>query len=218
MKNVMKAVAALMLMTVVVFVATGFKKNDESISGATGGGPSSFVDLGLPSGTLWAKWNVGASSPQEVGDKFTWGETKKPKSGKSTEYTRDGQVLQSEDDAATDNWGKNWRMPTKEEWQEMRNYCSREWTTEYGVNGCRVTGPNGNSIFLPHASYWTATYGGNQYGASAYCGEVFYRPGGRGSFPNAETWATYLHNAVRPVLKYTKDEYLMKSIEGQLDK
>lgn len=214
MKKVMMAVAALMLVTVAL-VATGFKKNDVSISGATGGNPSTFVDLGLPSGTLWAKWNVGASYPEEGGDLFTWGETKKPKSGKDVEYTRLGQILEERDDAATANWGKNWRTPTYEEWAELKRYCSTSWTAQ----GCHVIGPNGNSIFLPGFRYWSATFipawaKGIPY-ATAYftrviCGHNVLEVG------DNHTGYTSVQCFVRPVLKYTKDEYMMMSIEKQL--
>lgn len=62
-------------------------------------------------------------------------------------------VLDPEDDAAHVNWGGDWRMPTKEEQDELRTKCLWEWTSQDGVNGCVVTGPNGNSIFLPAAGY-----------------------------------------------------------------
>jgi hypothetical protein len=62
-------------------------------------------------------------------------------------------VLDPEDDAATANWGGAWRMPTKAEQDELRNNCTWTWTTQNGVNGYKVTGPNGNSIFLPAAGY-----------------------------------------------------------------
>ena len=208
----MKAVAALMLMTAVVFVATGFKKNDEKNSGATGGKPSSFVDLGLPSGTLWAKWNVGASCPEEAGDQFIWGETNKPKSGIDVEYSRPGQVLEERDDAATANWGKNWRTPTIEEWKELKRCCAIRSTEQ----GCYVVGPNGNSIFLPYTNqYWSATFA-RRWGDSStgYFIQVVrnyidFDENSSIGYPGKKFW-------VRPVLKYTKDEYMMMSIEKQL--
>ena len=199
--------------------------NSPVASGKGGGKPSSFVDLGLPSGTLWAKWNVGASYPEEIGDSFTWGETKKPKSGKDVEYKRLGQLLEERDDAATANWGKNWRIPTKEELDELRMYCSFRWTDQ----GCYAVGPNGNSIFLPCGRYWSATYipewslGWNPYKmayeAEVFCGgrgRQFFFAGekGNGGIPQTNYISSQL--CVRPVLKYTKDEYMMMSIENQL--
>ncbi len=130
-----------------------------------------YVDLGLPSGTLWAIRNVGATKPEEYGDYFAWGETtpkddyswKTYKYGsdynKLTKYCTDSNcgtvdnktVLEFSDDAATVNWGNGWRMPTWDELQELRDKCTWTWTTLNGVNGQLVTGPNGNSIFLPAA-------------------------------------------------------------------
>lgn len=131
-----------------------------------------WVDLGLPSGTLWATCNIGADNPEEYGDYFAWGETA-PKevyewstykwidlsNGKFTKYCTDSKYgtidnnteLLSEDDAAYVNWGKNWRMPSLEQIRELINCCSWLWTTRNGVNGQLVTGPNGNTMFLPAA-------------------------------------------------------------------
>ena len=130
-----------------------------------------MVDLGLPSGLLWATCNVGASTPYEDGDYFAWGETA-PKSdyrwstykwcngsyNTLTKYcydsslgyngfTDDKTVLDAEDDAATANWGAGYRMPTYAEFTELNNNCT--WTWDSSHNGYNVTGTNGNSIFLP---------------------------------------------------------------------
>ena len=132
------------------------------VSGAHNG--HEYVDLGLPSGLKWATCNVGAESLEGYGDYFAWGEVK-PKEDYSWETYKyeiednlikyngsDGKiVLDVEDDAASVNWGGNWRMPTTEEQQELFNNCTWTWTTQNGVNGYNVTGPNGNSIFLPAA-------------------------------------------------------------------
>lgn len=138
-------------------------------------GGHAFVDLGLPSGTLWATCNVGASRPEDYGDYFAWGETTTKEtyswstyrycngSGSTlTKYCYDANygnngftdnlsTLQSSDDAATANWGNNWRMPTITEMQELIDNCTFEWTTLNGVNGAKFTGPNGNNIFMPAA-------------------------------------------------------------------
>lgn len=112
------------------------------------------VDLGLS--VKWASCNVGANAPEEYGDYFAWGEISPKK-----EYTEDNCTTYGVPmsdiagnpayDAATANWGGNWRMPTKDEIIELRKNCTWEWTSLNGVNGKRVTGPNGNSIFLPAA-------------------------------------------------------------------
>ena len=117
-----------------------------------------WVDLGLPSGLKWATCNVGAETPDEYGDYYAWGETET-----KAEYTVGNSVTYGEQmsdisgnaqyDAATANWGGSWRMPTEAEQQELINNCTWEWTTQNNVNGYRVTGTNGNSIFLPAAGY-----------------------------------------------------------------
>ena len=136
--------------------------------------PEYAVDLGLPSGTLWADRNVGADSPEAYGDYFAWGETE-PKdyyywttykwcNGSSSTMTKyctrssygtvDGKtVLDLEDDAACVNMGIEWRMPTLDEFKELYNNCSWTWTTLNGVTVYKVTGPNNNSIILPAAGY-----------------------------------------------------------------
>lgn len=120
-----------------------------------------YVDLGLPSGLLWATCNVGASSPEEYGDYFAWAETDRKAKEEYTaetyhsggQYSEENETLQIYDDAAHRNWDWNWRMPTKDEWEELRNECKWTWTTLNGVSGFRVAGKNGNSIFLPSAGY-----------------------------------------------------------------
>ena len=139
-----------------------------------------YVDLGLPSGLKWATCNVGASSPEEYGDYFAWGETTT-----KAEYTEDNcpiyglsiSELQSQGyidgegnltaqyDAATANWGGEWRMPTYDELNELNTQCTWEWTTQNGVNGYKVTGPNGNSIFIPAA--------GDRRGSSLYYAGIY---------------------------------------------
>ena len=141
-----------------------------------------WVDLGLPSGTLWATCNVGASSPEEYGDHFAWGETE-PKNdyywdtykycqGTKTTLTKyctdsyygtvDNKTeLEPSDDAATVNWGSGWQMPSKEQCQELINssYTTITWTTMNGKYGRKITSKsNGNSIFLPAAGWRNDTF------------------------------------------------------------
>ena len=124
------------------------------------------IDLGLPSGTLWANMNVGANAPEEYGSYFAWGETEaKETYNWSTYFDSDFdrynlesglRELLPEDDAATANWGSGWQMPSKEQIDELINseYTTAEWTTQGGVNGRLITSKsNGNSIFLPAAGY-----------------------------------------------------------------
>ena len=136
------------------------------------------VDLGLPSGLKWASCNVGATTPENYGNYYAWGETEtkddyswetykyangnydkltkycnKASSGDNG-FTDDKTTLDPEDDAAHVNWGGEWRMPTDAEWTELRNNCTWTWATQSGVNGYQVSSKtNGNSIFLPAAGY-----------------------------------------------------------------
>jgi hypothetical protein len=156
--------------------------------------PEDWVDLGLPSGLLWATRNVGASSPANFGDHFAWGETN-PKSVYYWNtyaylyYDNDGHLhitkynsnsnygpvdnlttLQPGDDAATANYGG--RMPTYDDWVELIDNCTSVWTKLNGVNGRLFTGPNGSTLFLPAAGCrWNTdfigTFGGGRYWSSS---------------------------------------------------
>ena len=129
-----------------------------------------YVDLGLPSGTLWATMNVGASSPEGCGDYFSWGETETKERYIWSSYgwsdgtyntmrkyctdssygTIDNKTeLEPEDDAAYMNWGARWQMPSYDQLQELCNMCSWQTTYVNGMYGYIVTGPNGNTLFLP---------------------------------------------------------------------
>ncbi|MGM9689161.1 MAG: hypothetical protein ACI3YD_08930 [Alloprevotella sp.] len=175
--------------------------------------PATAVDLGLPSGLKWASCNIGAPTPDLPGTLYAWGETVTkpfydftnykhcegtPKS--FTKYcthaefgTVDGKTsLDPEDDAARQLWGQGWRMPTVEEVEELLNVCT--WSLELigEQKGCRVTGPNGNSIYLPMGGtmwqssmeyvnmrgfYWTSTLDD--------AGDVY----GEGLFINPMSWS-----------------------------
>ena len=156
----------------------GEDKSFTTLEGGGGGGTNyEYVDLGLPSGTLWATCNVGATTPEGYGDYFAWGETQ-PKSyydwstyrycngsyDQLTKYCTNSYyghngftdyltVLQPTDDAATANWGSSWRMPTKEQWEELRYKTTSIWTSSNGVNGWLFTASNGRNLFLPAAGY-----------------------------------------------------------------
>ena len=138
-----------------------------------------YVDLGLPSGTLWATCNVGADTPEDCGDYFAWGDTipKEMYDWKNYQYATfvDGRyelskyctdsywgfngfvdsltMLEPVDDAALAQWGVGWRMPTKEDYAELFQNTTYAWTTQNGVEGRLLTGSNGNSIFLPATGF-----------------------------------------------------------------
>ncbi len=140
-----------------------------------------YVDLGLPSGTLWAATNIGANSPEDYGDYFAWGETTTKDVynlstykwydsdyNKLTKYCIDSHgfidnktELDPEDDAATANWGPEWRMPSKEQIKELIDNSTDVWTTRNGVRGRLVTSKiNDATLFFPAAGYrWDSGYG-----------------------------------------------------------
>ena len=149
--------------------------------GTTGGGtgtekivPKDFVDLGLPSGLLWAKCNIGAATESDSGGYFSWGETapktdfgySKYKFWNGSTFTKYNwsdnlMELQPEDDAAFVNLGPWCHIPTKAEWEELIEKCTWEatkvtmpGTTEPVVSYWKVTGPNGNHIILPSTGYY----------------------------------------------------------------
>lgn len=144
------------------------------------------VDLGLPSGLLWATKNVGAANSESSGYYFSWGETNLKESyywgtykycnGSANTLTKycdssefgnvDNKLtLEESDDAAMVSWGSPWRLPTENEALELYNNCSWSLGSLNGVNGCYVTGPNGNQIFFPFAGikqYQTTLKGGSE--------------------------------------------------------
>ena len=135
--------------------------------------PAEMVDLGLPSGVKWASKNVGAVSEYDYGDYFQWGclngahaegwsiycfGTKNAITKYCTSSTYgtvdDLTTLLPEDDAAVQVMGGSWRIPTKEEAEELWDNCTRTWETNGDISGYRFTGPNGKSIFLPSNGWW----------------------------------------------------------------
>ena len=182
-----------------------------------------YVDLGLS--VKWATCNVGANSPEEYGDYFAWGEVE-PKevynwstykwcngsSNTMTKYCDDyfygsvdnKTVLEASDDAASANWGGSWRMPTREEQDELRQQCTWTWTTQNGVNGYKVTGTNGNSIFLPAAGcrYDSSL---DDAGSLGYYWSNSLDTGNLGG-----AWYVYFVSDI--VLRYINDRYLGFSV------
>lgn len=160
----------LMLVFVVstVNAAIGDHQNSSSFVADGEVGGYEYVNLGLPSGTLWATCNVGASSPYESGSYFAWGETETkdiytwenykffkdydfdPAIGTYAVLEYIGEnICGTQYDAAAKQWGNGWRLPNDEETYELRMYCWGKWTTEEGVKGMRIYGPNEHSIFIP---------------------------------------------------------------------
>lgn len=181
MSNLGKLIGLVLLM---ILFAVGCRKPDVPDDGGDDHGNDldvhEFVDLGLPSGTLWATCNVGASEPEELGNYYAWGETEPKdlydwksyryghfvneryelnKYCTDSVYGHDGfvddmTVLELSDDVVRACWGSEWRMPTIEEWEELFFNTTGIWTTSNGVKGWLCTAANGNSLFLPAAGYW----------------------------------------------------------------
>lgn len=156
--------------------------------------PDLFVDLGLPSGTLWAKCNLGMSKPEEAGDFYAWGEveTKKEFTIKNYKwidnlsndyevaciYNDYNKLLYPVFDVCTHKLGEEFCLPNRDQLNELLG-CESRWDTLNGVEGQRFVGPNGNSIFLPAAimpggKTLDADYLGAFYKSNLYCSKTFY--------------------------------------------
>lgn len=188
-----------------------------------------YVDLGLS--VKWATCNVGANNPEEYGNHYAWGEiipkniynweTYKWCNGtdkslikysiNSTYGTVDNKtVLEPEDDVAAVNWGGAWRIPTNDEWTELRTKCTWTWTTRNGVKDYMVkSNINGNSIFLPAAGYrarvdlYDAGYYGGYWSSSLYSGSPINAWGVDFFSVNVYRYSLYRYcgQSVRPVIK-----------------
>ena len=151
-----------------------------------------WVDLGLPSGTLWATCNVGANNPWEYGDYFAWGETTTKSTYSWSNYKHGNGIdynvkkkynkndhkttLEKKDDVANQKWGEYWCMPTQVQFKELKDKCTWTWTSRNGKNGYEITGPNNNTIFLPAAGchigndLYDVGSSGNYWSTSIYAG------------------------------------------------
>ena len=196
-----------------------------------------YIDLGLPSGLLWANQNIGAEKPEEYGDYFAWGEVEPlDENYKWREDSKYGDRCSEVgfeliDDAARQIWGGDWRVPLPEEIEELIAECEWTWTSINNVNGYKVKGPNGNSIFLPAAGSF-GIYGPN---------EDFYFSQGvrgyyRGNLKRCQSYTTILSSSqisafvemhqeegysIRPVRNKTIETYTLtfdaNGGEGEMD-
>lgn len=169
-----------------------------------------YVDLGLPSGLKWAAYNIGATTATEYGDYYAWGEvvTKEEYTEANSETYGESMsdIAGTEYDVATVNWGGDWRMPSNAEIQELIIKCNWEWTTQGGKQGYKVTGLNGNHIFIPAAGYRSGAsleYAGSRgrYWSSAPDGRTYayylgFNSGGHGVY---SYYYRYYGCTVRPV-------------------
>ncbi len=186
-------------------------KDDEPltnpISGTING--HDYVDLGLS--VKWATCNVGANSPYDYGDYFAWGETETKSDYSDNNSVTYGKEMGSiagnpEYDAATAHWGSPWRMPTKEEIDELVSKCTWELSIQEEYEGQTAIGPNGNSIFFPSAGYHFETsyflsHEGYYWSATPYEEDTLFAyilRFGWGA-PNTELWIRSNGYTVRPV-------------------
>jgi hypothetical protein len=169
-----------------------------------------FVDLDLPSGTLWAKCNIGADEEHEYGDYFAWGETETKKNydwhtykycdGNFNELTKycchkafghdefidDITELEPSDDAAHVNMGGKWCIPTEKQWEELLS-LKNVWVENYKnkkIDGMLLTAKNGNTLFLPAAGYADNT-----------------------RFYNTNLYARYMANSIDATLSYSCNHF-----------
>lgn len=148
-----------------------------------------YVDLGLPSGTLWATCNVGTDSPSKFGYYFAWGGIKNKISSNLYNVFVESIAQNSQYDAATFNWGAKWLLPSRSDFYELIDNCKIETINFNGRTGKLFIGPNNKNIFFPFAGildsddyngnlnagfYWSSNVPPKDSGASGYvCGEAF---------------------------------------------
>ena len=192
-------------------------------------GTHQWVDMGLPSGTRWATCNVDATKPEQRGKHYAWGEiaTKATYTQENSKYHRKDIADFSGDkayDVATAKWGKGWRMPTREEFDELFYYCDWKYVQRGGVWGSEFTSPTTkNTIFLPCAGfkdgakhelasgnglYWTSTPQRDGYYNGAY---MYQFGGGLGEISAGERSYGY---TIRPVTDYDVD--VQTSVSGEI--
>lgn len=159
--------------------------NVQSNTDLCSGGVYESVDLGLPSGTLWARYNVGATSETDYGDLFAWGATDPYRLNGTTPIDNTDNYARSyankiqhdlypNEDAATVKWGKGWKMPTKAQFDELLANTTDEWTAINGINGRKFTASNGNYIFFPAAGYVSGGSLDNRGSNGIYWSRSFY--------------------------------------------
>ena len=156
-----------------------------------------FIDLGLPSGLLWAETNIGAENPADYGNYYAWGETTTKdiysaetykyydtSSSKYTEYTTGGETLYESDDAAYVNWGHHCNMPTQADFEELSENCTWTWTYMTNSSNEKIYGykviskKNGNSIFFP--------------ASGLHSGDTLDEADSQGHGPNGYYWSNTL--------------------------
>ena len=245
-----KTIAAMFALAVALLPAVGLTAcgDDDDNNTATGSGEAQgnvingheYVDLGLPSGTLWATCNVGADKATAYGSYFAWGETSTKETYAWSSYkwcngsaealtkyctdSADGDngftdnktTLDAADDVAAVAWGGTWRMPAPADFQELKDYCDWEWVYSYGgeeVKGCTVTSKaNGAVIFLPASGY---IHGTAQFSAG---GHGYYWASSLKDGDDTTGRALYFGNGSVNTDKYADDRCRAFSVRPVSDK
>ena len=213
----------------------------KSFTTLTGLDSHDYVDFGLPSGTLWAKCNIGANAPEEYGDYFAWGETESrifnsnpfigwteykygcgfysvSKYTDTTAWNCTGiidnlTILEPCDDAAMVNWGEGWRMPTWDDWRELNSNVSSSWATMNSVKGILLVA-NGDTLFLPAAGLNNGNLADTAcfYWSSTLGYSISYETGDYSSIPyQAYTYSKNINN-VGSYSPMVQDRYLGFSV------
>lgn len=192
------------------------------------------IDLGLPSGTLWACCNVGADTPVDYGGYYAWGETEEKAQYDWDDYVHydsstggflflGSDISGTQYDVAHVMWNNAWAMPSYDQMMELLNKCSCSWTSLNGINGGLFTGPNGNIIFFPSAGYrrfdnlyYSGFYGG--YWSSTQDSSDPYYANILGFYCGGTDWYDSCNRSsgisVRPVVKATNGINLPKVSEA----
>lgn len=201
-------------------------------SGGVYNGNYEYVDMGLPSGTLWATCNVGSDTPEGYGDYFAWAETqpKEVYDWNTYKYCHDGNPrqltkyvsqklwaynnhidnlvsLEPEDDAATVNWGSEWRTPSENQWWELFANTTATQTIQNGTVGVLLSAPNGNSLFLPYTGYRDHTYNGTtSHNGQFFCNWTRIRSNPSTTQDNVAFVFNNFYEFDNPVFRFTYSE------------
>ena len=226
-----KIISSILFVCAVCVSVSAQEVNKESQNSCPDDKHPHLIDLGLPSGTKWACCNVGADTPEDFGEYYSWGETEEKSTyspmsyeyctgvdtdgdgwydedEKYTEAEQDfGDIITGTHDVALVKWGESWQIPTLQQFRELLDNCSSEWTSVNDVEGRRFTGPNGACIFLPAAgnrnggsrilagssgNYWSSNWGTSD---ASRASELIFDSG----YTNTHTTYRYNGRSVRPV-------------------
>ena len=177
-----------------------------------------MVDLGLSSGVKWAVRNIGATSVEDYGHYYAWGEVEAKDTYTSSNYLygtqnlgEDFDISGTQNDAAVVNWGGIWRMPTKKDLEELKDSCSWTWSSINGVNGYIITkkvGGTGNKIFLPAAGYINEMSHERNGSGGVYMSSI---QGGSSSPYNSYAWTLAWNSSTRMMFNYNAYSHVFNS-------